>query len=50
MTEARPITFTVARSLVERAAQQDRAIIVTVKGPTSIHARLGEPHSKEDKR
>lgn len=42
----KPITFTIARSLIEQAAAQGRTISVTVEGPRRILARLGEPTTK----
>jgi hypothetical protein len=35
-----PITFTIARSLIQQAAEQGCAIKVTVQGPRRILARL----------
>lgn len=42
------IHFTIARSLIEQAADQGRTIKVTVEGPRRIFARLGDkPTTKE---
>lgn len=40
MTNDQPITFTIARSLIEQAAERGCTIQCTVKGPRSISARL----------